>query len=122
MAVISVIDDDEDTRMLLSSVLGENWIVHTYEDWDNAVEGFKKSLPDLILLDISLPGKNGDEILKIIRNTNELKHVAVVAVTGYALTNDREKYLKMGFNEYISKPIMDYKVVCNLIERILTRS
>lgn len=119
MDIIAVIDDDEDSRLLLSYFLGEKWKVNVYEDWEKASKAFETSPPNLILLDISLPGKKGPEILEIIRKTPPLKHIGVIAITGYAFTSDRERFLKMGFDDYISKPITDHAILIKLIEKVL---
>jgi CheY-like chemotaxis protein len=60
---------------------------------------------DIVLLDIQMPVMDGKETLKEIRKEEKLKNTWVVALTAYAMEGDREKYLHMGFNDYISKPI-----------------
>lgn len=68
------------------------------------IEEFKKDRDyNLILLDIQMPGMNGVECLNEIRKLN--KHVNVIALTSYAMQADRDKFLALGFDEYISKPI-----------------
>jgi CheY-like chemotaxis protein len=73
--------------------------------------------PDLILMDIALPGMNGIETLQEIRKSEYLKNTPVVAVSASAMKGDREHFLACGFNDYISKPI-DH----NILDRTLTET
>ena len=79
------------------------------------------SLPDLVLLDISLPGMDGNEILTRIREDDRLRPLPVIALTAHARAGDREKYLAAGRNDYITKPIVDEAVLFEAIERWLGR-
>lgn len=121
MDTIGIIDDDEDCATLYCYVLEKKWNVIIFQDWKKALEEFKASPPNLILLDISLPDISGEKILELIRNTPSLKHIGVVAVTGHSLPLDREKFLKQGFDEYVSKPIVDHSSLCQLLEEVLVK-
>ena len=85
-----------------------------------AVEGLPDNVPDLVLLDISLPGMDGTEVLAWIRAQEELVDLPVIALTAHAMSGDREKYLGMGFNDYLTKPIIDEDLLMGAIERLLT--
>lgn len=61
--------------------------------------------PALVLLDIQLPGESGDVLLCELRESEAWKELPVIALTAFAMAGDREKYLEMGFDHYISKPI-----------------
>jgi len=74
-----------------------------------------------VLLDISLPGMDGTQVLAKIRAEERLKELPVVALTAHAMAGDREKYLAAGFDEYISKPIVDEKVLLEILERLLNK-
>ncbi|MDH5517085.1 MAG: PAS domain S-box protein [Gammaproteobacteria bacterium] len=74
----------------------------------NAKDGLimlEQSKPDLVLLDINLPGMNGYEALKIIRDNNDYADLPVIAVTANAMVDDIERGLEAGFNSYLTKPI-----------------
>jgi CheY-like chemotaxis protein len=93
-----------------------------YENGADALAGLRAALPDLVLLDISLPGMDGNEILARIRADDALQRLPVIALTAHAMSGDREKYLAAGFNDYITKPIVDETILLSAIERWLTAS
>jgi CheY-like chemotaxis protein len=65
----------------------------------------RKYLPNLILMDIALPGMDGIEAFKIIRKDARLLHIPVIALTASAMIEDREVILAHGFDGYVAKPI-----------------
>jgi CheY-like chemotaxis protein len=71
-----------------------------------ALDSLMANTFDLILMDIHMPVMNGKDLLNVIREMEQLsgKHLAVIALTAYALIGDKEKYLDMGFDGYLSKP------------------
>ena len=72
---------------------------------DSGIEIARASLPDLILMDINLPGINGYEALKILRSDPVTAHIPVIAISANAMPLDIERGLKAGFFRYITKPI-----------------
>jgi len=69
-------------------------------------------------MDIALPGVDGIEAFKTIRNDGKLSHIPIIALTASAMTSDRETILAYGFDAYLSKPI-DEKVFFNTINEVL---
>lgn len=65
----------------------------------------KSTTPDLILLDINLPGMNGFEVLKILKTTDQLMHIPVIAISAHAMAGDIRHGLEAGFSDYLSKPV-----------------
>jgi CheY-like chemotaxis protein len=120
MTTIAVVEDNADNRLLLQAILEGLYEVVEYENGADALAGLGASLPDLVLLDISLPGMDGNEILIRIRKNEALKQLPVIALTAHAMSGDREKYLAAGFNDYITKPIVDETILLTAIERWLT--
>ena len=121
MPTLAVVEDNADNRLLLQAILGERFELVEYENGNDALTGFTSARPDLILLDISLPDMDGTEILKRIRTDDGLRALPVIALTAHAMTGDREKYLAAGFDDYITKPIIDEKVLFMSIERLLKK-
>ena len=122
MTTIAVIEDNADNRLLLQAILDGMYDVVEYENGVDALAGLSASLPDLVLLDISLPGMDGNEILARIRADARLRALPVIALTAHAMSGDREKYLAAGFNDYITKPIVDETLLLSAIERWLQAS
>lgn len=118
-ARIAIVDDDEDSNILLGMLLGEKYQVTPYLRSKDALEAIKKLPPDVVFLDISMPEMSGVEVLEHIRSTPSLKHLPIIAVTAYAMQGDREKYLKLGFDDYVSKPITDDAILIRMIDKIL---
>ena len=87
-------------------------------DGNEGIELAKKHTPDLILMDIALPGIDGIEAFKAIRKVPTLQHVPIIALTASAMVNDREAILSHGFDVYIPKPI-DEKVFYKSINEVL---
>ena len=119
MKTIAVVEDNADNRLLLQAILDGLYQVVEYENGVDALAGLSATLPDLVLLDISLPGMDGNEILARIRADDRLRRLPVIALTAHAMAGDREKYLAAGFNDYITKPIVDETILLQAIERWL---
>lgn len=120
MTTIAIVEDNADNRLLLQAILDGLYDLVEYENGTDALAGLGASLPDLVLLDISLPGMDGNEILARIRADPTLRKLPVIALTAHAMSGDREKYLAAGFNDYITKPIVDETLLLAAIQRWLT--
>ena len=117
MNTVAVVEDNADNRLLLQAILDGLYEVVEYENGIDALAGLSASLPDLVLLDISLPGMDGNEILARIRADEKLRRLPVIALTAHAMAGDREKYLTAGFNDYITKPIVDESLLLRAMEK-----
>ena len=122
MKKVAVVEDNPDNRELLRVILGDLYDVTDYSTGPAALGGIRQDKPDVILLDISLPGMDGLEILAKIRADTALREIPAIALTAHVLSGDREKYLAAGFNDYVTKPILDEKVLLDAIERWVLRS
>jgi CheY-like chemotaxis protein/two-component sensor histidine kinase len=117
---ILVIDDNEDNTELLRVALGHAG--HTVETaFDGTIglqlaESFK---PDIIFLDIGLPGLSGYDVVRALRATTHGKTIPIVAVTGYANATHRNEALRAGFTTHVAKPV-DFKVLQSLIANLST--
>ena len=74
-------------------------------DGESALQAAREHRPDVILMDIQMPGMNGVEALHALRAGDATKRLPVVAVTAHAMSGDAERFLDEGFADYISKPI-----------------
>jgi len=119
--VVAVIEDNADNRLLVDAMLGDRFVLHEYPTGAEALAAMVRECPDLVLLDVSLPGMDGLEVLARMRLDRTLREVPVVALTAHAMTGDRERYLAAGFDDYVAKPILDEDVLVHAIERVLAR-
>jgi two-component system, cell cycle response regulator DivK len=116
---IAVIEDNVDNRLLLDAILGDLYRLDEYATGTEALAMMTAHPPALVLLDVSLPGMDGLDVLARIRSDAALHDVPVVAVTAHAMTGDRERYLAAGFDGYVPKPIVDERVLIDTIEHLL---
>ena len=114
---IAVVEDNPDNRLLIQALLGDRYEISEFETGPEAVEGIPADPPEVVLLDISLPGMDGTEVLAFLRTIPELTELPVVALTAHAMAGDREKFLGLGFNDYVTKPIVDEALLIEAIER-----
>ena len=119
MKLIGVVEDNPDNRLLLRAILDDRYKIIEFESGREALDGFRDTRPDLVLLDISLPEMDGPEVLEHMRADENLKDLPVIALTAHAMAGDRDKFLGMGFDEYLTKPIVDEDILFATIEKFL---
>lgn len=117
---LAVVEDNPDNRLLLQALLADRYAVDEYEDGPTALAGCAARPPRVILLDISLPGMDGGEVLRRLRADAGLRSIPVVALTAHAMSGDRERFLAMGFDGYVAKPIIDESLLFDAVERLVT--
>ncbi len=120
MKLIAVVEDNPDNRLLVRVILEPLYEVVEYEDGFTALEGLHRQKPDLVLLDVSLPEMDGTAVLKQIRADDRLRHLPVIALTAHAMAGDREKFLASGFDDYVTKPIVDEALLLEAIQKLLS--
>jgi len=103
---ILVVEDNEKNMKLFRDVLrAKGYAPIEATSGEEAVELAFDHVPDLILMDVQLPGIDGIEALGRIRADERTVSIPVVALTAQAMTGDRERFLDSGFDGYISKPV-----------------
>lgn len=103
---ILVVEDNELNMKLLRGLLKmSNYTMLEAFNAETGIETARKHKPDLILMDIQLPGMDGLEATKVIRQDEDLKHTPIIALTSYAMRGDKDKALEAGCTGYITKPI-----------------
>ncbi len=104
--LVLVVEDNEVNQLLTASVLGrEGFEADIAATAEQALEHLRVRTPDLILMDIQLPGMDGIALTRRIKADPATAHIVVVALTAHAMTGDREQTLAAGCAGYISKPI-----------------
>lgn len=119
MTRIALVEDNPDNRLLVRAILDELYEIDEYESGPEALAGIRETRPALVLLDISLPGMDGTAVLAELRADPELEGLPVIALTAHAMAGDREKYLGLGFDAYLTKPIVDEQVLIESIAQQL---
>jgi len=122
LRIVAVVEDNPDNRLLARAILEDLYEIVEYENGADALGGFASKIPDLVLLDISLPDIDGVELLAMMRRDERFRSLPVIALTAHAMAGDREKYLAAGFDEYVSKPITQEDDLIEPIERLLTNA
>lgn len=118
---ILYIEDNLDTQELVKIFLRQIADIDCSIHAENILQLLSEKDYDLILLDINLPGKiDGTDAIKLIRRDERFKNIPIIAVTAYAMIGDREKFLGMGCNEYISKPFFKEELI-NKVKLILNQ-
>jgi two-component system, cell cycle response regulator DivK len=116
---IALVEDNADNRLLARAILEDRYEIAEYASGADALDALRRSPPELVLLDISLPLMDGTEVLRRIRADVVLRDLPVIALTAHAMAGDREKYLDLGFDAYVAKPIVDESILLGEIERLL---
>ena len=102
---IVAVDDSVIILKMLNKVLSNRCTLYAFADGNRALELLRKKAPDLIILDIDMPGMSGFDMLEMIRKTDHLKNVPVIFLTS---SSDKDHVLKAvasGANDYVVKPI-----------------
>lgn len=103
--VILAVDDEPNILLSIEFILDmEGYEVHTARDGDEALEVAGRVRPDLILLDINMPRKDGYEVCRILRGRDDMAGVKVIMLTAKGQTLERKKGLEVGADEYVTKP------------------
>lgn len=115
---ILIVDDTPDNLAVARAALNYFGVqVHTASSGEEGLALARQLKPTLILLDIKMPKLSGWDVLRAIREDQALSHTLVIAITAYAMDDDREAALAAGFDGYISKPFDLFTFVAE-VERI----
>jgi CheY-like chemotaxis protein len=115
---ILVVEDVEYNRDLLVQLLEEDFEILTASDGAAGIEAAVRDRPDLILMDLSLPGVDGWEATRRLKARPETEAIPVVALTAHAMQGDEDKARACGCDDYLTKPIDEDQLFATL-ERFL---
>jgi len=102
---ILVVEDQEDNRQIIRDLLAAtDYEITEAESGEKALAAVAKQRPDLILMDIQLPGIDGYEVTRRIKADPALRSIPIIAVTSYALSGEEQKARAAGCDEYVPKP------------------
>jgi len=109
---VLLIEDEPNIIEAISYILSKDgWTVHTHSDGETAMEKVMQGVPDLIILDVMLPGKSGYDILRELRALDDTKDVPVMMLTARGQAKDREMAIGLGASQFMTKPFSNAEVL-----------
>ncbi|MDE0969206.1 MAG: response regulator [Octadecabacter sp.] len=109
---VLLIEDEPNIIEAISYILTKDgWTVHTHSDGETAMSKVMQRVPDLIILDVMLPGKSGYDILRELRAQAETKDVPVMMLTARGQSKDREMATSLGATQFMTKPFSNAEVL-----------
>jgi len=118
MAKILVIEDTENNRIIINRRLErKGHQMHLCEDAEQGIAYATESVPDIILMDIGLPGMDGWTAARYLKDTPATSRIPIIALTAHAMAGDREKAMAAGCDDYETKPI-DFKALLDKIDAL----
>jgi CheY-like chemotaxis protein len=119
---ILIVDDNESNLKLMKAVLdSEKYLVETAMDAEEAMRVLETFEPQLILMDLQLPGMDGLEFTRLLKRDPIRQQMTILALTAYAMKGDKEKAIAAGCDGYITKPI-DTRSLTTLVDSYLDHS
>ncbi|MDB4261245.1 response regulator [bacterium] len=100
-----IVDDEPTNIHILSNILSEDYEIRAANNGERAIEAAKSQSPDLILLDMIMPGLDGLQVCKLLRENEATKDIPVIFVTSMSDPANEELGLQAGAVDYISKPV-----------------
>ena len=122
MAKILIADDESSLRLLVRATLSTNKSFELTEAFDGneALHKAQSELPDLILLDVMMPGLSGFEVCERLKNDPKTKNIVIIMLTAKGQQSDRDWAISVGTDYFLTKPFSPIELF-NLIEKILTK-
>jgi two-component system, cell cycle response regulator DivK len=112
-----IVEDSELNRELLVQIFEDGYRIELASDGESAVEIAWATQPDLILMDIGLPGVSGLDAVRAIRARG--MHMPIIAVSSHVMPGDRERAIAAGCDDFVAKPIDD-SVLVEIVDHSLT--
>ncbi|HEX7119616.1 MAG TPA: response regulator [Longimicrobiales bacterium] len=119
---VLLVEDNEDNRIVYATILEHRGFrVHAAADGEEGIRLARKTRPDAILMDISIPIIDGWTATETLKRDPATAHIPIIALTAHALAADREKAHAIGCAGYLAKPCEPRKVVAE-VERVIGKS
>lgn len=122
MPKILIVEDNEKNRRLLNLILtSKGHVIFEAGSGAEAVEIAREQKPDLVIMDIQLPGMDGLEATRVIKGYGDTSGIKILVLTAYAMKGDRERFLEAGCDAYLSKPVNIDEMI-GLVDNLLNRA
>lgn len=109
---VLLIEDEPNIIEAISYILSrDGWTVHTHSDGETAMAKVMQGVPDLIILDVMLPGRSGYDILRDLRGQAATKDVPIMMLTARGQAKDREMAIGLGATQFMTKPFSNADVL-----------
>lgn len=122
---ILIIDDEVDSLTLLTKAIGSTFDTITKNDGSEAIKWLQAgNVPDMIITDLMMPNMDGGEFVKILRSSKSHRHTPIIVVSANNDVRTRIKFLQLGVNDYLGKPVHPEELVLrvNNIFKLLSRA
>ncbi len=108
---VLLIEDEPNIIEAISFILSrDGWTVHTHEDGSTAIDKVRAAPPDMVILDVMLPGRSGFDILRDLRESAETADLPVMMLTARGQSKDRDLAERLGANHFMTKPFSNQDV------------
>lgn len=112
---VLLIEDEPNIIEAISYLLSrDGWTVHTHSDGETAIAKVRQGIPDLIILDVMLPGRSGYDILRDLRGDVATAQVPVMMLTARGQTKDREMAASLGATQFMTKPFSNAEILASV--------
>ena len=119
---VLIVEDNEDNRIVYSTILRHHGFrVSEALDGEEGIAKAREELPDIILMDISIPVIDGWEVTQTLKRDELTRHIPVVALTAHAMPGDRERAISVGCDGYLAKPCEPRAVLAEVNRLLASR-
>ena len=119
--ILIVEDNPIHTRLIEMTLRDKHYTLLKATSGEEALDIATRERPDLILMDLNLPGMTGFNVAKKLRENPSLSHTLIIAITAYAMKGDRERVIESGCDAYLTKPIDTRELPKVIAEMLLQR-
>ena len=117
---ILIVDDDRTNLKFMQEILEDDFQLQCVRTGEEALEVFQEFNPDIILLDVMLPGIDGYRVCQLIREDKLFRGVKIILISAKAMLNEKQRGYKSGADDYITKPF-DHEYLLMKIESLLNK-
>ena len=115
---VLIVDDNPTNLEIIEEILGDEYSAHAVQSGAEAIKVADRLCPDVILLDIMMPGMDGYETCRRLRSNFALEHTRIIMVTAKAMPSEQQAGFDVGADDYITKPFDENELLAKLREPV----